>query len=335
MGWFSKPKVPDYKPLAEANRYAADQQYKASQEAIGQWKSMYEQVREDTMPWRDAGMSALEEIQTGIESGAFEDDFSSPDVDFDKWSPEDYNPSDANIPGYERPDTQMPEWKPPNADDLQLDPGYIFRTREGLKSIRREAASVGLSGSGATLKALQRYGQESASEEFTKARDRSYQDYQTRYGESLMERNQSIEDYRLEVESGLGERARDIQDYGINRQAKFQDYETGRMEALSERERAIQDYVIRQGENEGRYNRLAGLAGSGQVATRDVSQYGMQSTGQQSRLSMEGAAAQGAGAIGAANTGIMQTQAQNAAGQQGFNNLLSVVGLGTKVAGIW
>ena len=90
MGWFSKPKVPDYKPLAEANRYAADQQYKASQEAIGQWKSMYEQVRDDTMPWRDAGLSALEEIQTGIESGAFEDDFSSPDVDFDKWSPEDY-----------------------------------------------------------------------------------------------------------------------------------------------------------------------------------------------------------------------------------------------------
>ena len=59
------PKAPDYRPLAEAQRYAADLQYKASQEAIAEWKSHIAQTRKDFAPYRQAGEGAMAAIRAG------------------------------------------------------------------------------------------------------------------------------------------------------------------------------------------------------------------------------------------------------------------------------
>ncbi len=55
---------------------------------------------------------------------------------------------------------------------LQMDPGYGFRLGEGLKAIERSAAARGGLMSGATGKALQRYGQDLASQEYGAAYNR-------------------------------------------------------------------------------------------------------------------------------------------------------------------
>ena len=55
---------------------------------------------------------------------------------------------------------------------LQMDPGYGFRLGEGLKALERSAAARGGLMSGATGKALQRYGQDLASQEFGNAYNR-------------------------------------------------------------------------------------------------------------------------------------------------------------------
>jgi hypothetical protein len=55
---------------------------------------------------------------------------------------------------------------------LQTDPGYGFRMSEGLKALERSAAARGGLMSGATGKALQRYGQDVASQEFGAAYNR-------------------------------------------------------------------------------------------------------------------------------------------------------------------
>jgi hypothetical protein len=52
---------------------------------------------------------------------------------------------------------------------LQMDPGYGFRISEGLKALERSAAARGGLMSGATGKALQRYGQDLGSQEFSAA----------------------------------------------------------------------------------------------------------------------------------------------------------------------
>ena len=55
---------------------------------------------------------------------------------------------------------------------LQMDPGYAFRFGEGLKALERSAAARGNLLSGATLKRVQRYGQDLASQEFGNAYNR-------------------------------------------------------------------------------------------------------------------------------------------------------------------
>lgn len=56
--------------------------------------------------------------------------------------------------------------------DYQADPGYAFRMAEGMKGLERSAAARGGLMSGATGKALTRYGQEAASQEFSNAYQR-------------------------------------------------------------------------------------------------------------------------------------------------------------------
>ncbi|RPJ30420.1 MAG: hypothetical protein EHM17_16840 [Verrucomicrobiaceae bacterium] len=63
--------------------------------------------------------------------------------------------------------------------DYQADPGYGFRVSEGMKALDRTAASRGGLLSGATLKGAQRFGQESASQEYQNAYNRYTQNQQT------------------------------------------------------------------------------------------------------------------------------------------------------------
>jgi hypothetical protein len=59
--------------------------------------------------------------------------------------------------------------------DFQADPGYAFRMSEGMKGLERSAAARGGLLSGGTLKGIQRFGQDLASQEYTNAFNR----YQT------------------------------------------------------------------------------------------------------------------------------------------------------------
>ena len=67
------------------------------------------------------------------------------------------------------------EYTPFGMAQFQADPGYAFRMSEGMKGIERSAAARGGLLSGATLKGIQRYGQDLGSQEYTNAFNR----YQT------------------------------------------------------------------------------------------------------------------------------------------------------------
>ena len=60
-------------------------------------------------------------------------------------------------------------YKPFSLKDFEVDPGYEFRRREGLRAIENSALAGGMGRSGSTLRGLTRYGQELGSEEFTNA----------------------------------------------------------------------------------------------------------------------------------------------------------------------
>lgn len=74
------------------------------------------------------------------------------------------------------------DYTPFGMQQFQADPGYGFRMSEGIKALERSAAQRGGLMSGATGKALQRFGQEMGSQEFTNAFNRYQAERQARLG---------------------------------------------------------------------------------------------------------------------------------------------------------
>lgn len=171
---------------------ASDAQEKASKRASDTELAMFEQNREDYAPWREAGVGALSQLTEGTQPGGeYLRDFSMA--------------------------------------DFEQDPGYAFRREEGMRGIESSAAGRGGLLSGATLKALSKYGQGLASEEYGNAYNR----------------------YNADLDR--------------------------------------------------RFNRLSGIAGTGQTATRDVAQLGSQAAANIGQNQIGAGNARASGYVGQAN----------------------------------
>ena len=150
---------------ADAASSASAAQLQAQRESNALQKEMYDQNRADMAPWREAGMGTLSQLVTGLKPGG------------------DFN----------RNFTQA---------DFQADPGYAFRQAEGQKAIDNSAAARGSSLSGATLKALSRFGQDTASNEYQNSYNRWNNDISNRFN-------------RLSAIAGTGQQAtQQIGSYG-------------------------------------------------------------------------------------------------------------------------
>ena len=132
------------KTQAAATGDASAAQLQAQRETNEMQWDMYEQNRKDQEPWRKAGEVALGQLGTGLKAGGeFNRNFT--------------------------------------LKDFQADPGYAFRQAEGQKAIDSSAAARGSSLSGATLKALTKYGQDFASNKFNNAYNRWNNDTSNRF----------------------------------------------------------------------------------------------------------------------------------------------------------
>lgn len=117
----------------KASNKAADAQLTASRESNQALMDMYQQNRADLAPWRDAGRNALGYLAalSGMGSGGN---------------------------GVDQSTNQL--------QALMQSPGYQFRLAQGLQALDRSAAARGGLYSGATLKALSRYNQDYAANEY-------------------------------------------------------------------------------------------------------------------------------------------------------------------------
>jgi len=139
--------------------YAADRaagaQSRAARDAAASQEQAFARQVELQEPFRQAGMAAQNRYMTllGLQlpEGA------------------------ETVPGL-RVDTSSPDFGKYARDfrmsDFEADPGYGFRMSEGMKAIERSAAARGGLLSGATLKGVQRFGQDLASTEYQNAFNR-------------------------------------------------------------------------------------------------------------------------------------------------------------------
>lgn len=123
---------------------AAGAQEAAANTASQTQLQMYNQTRTDQAPWRAAGGTAVGQLSTGTQPGA----------------------------EFNRNFTMA---------DFNQDPGYQFRMDQGSRALQASAAARGGLLSGGTLKALDRYGQDYASNEYSNAYNRFNNDQSTRF----------------------------------------------------------------------------------------------------------------------------------------------------------
>jgi len=128
---------------AKGAKKASRVQVQAAQDANAAQERMFEKQMALQEPFRQSGMTAQQEIMQLLGIGG-----------------------DKNAAGYGSLGKAF------GASDFQQDPGYQFRQAEGMKALERSAAARGNLLSGSTLKGVQRFGQDLASQEYGNAFNR-------------------------------------------------------------------------------------------------------------------------------------------------------------------
>jgi hypothetical protein len=128
---------------SSAAKKASRAQVQASQDANAAQQRMFEEQNRLQEPFRQGGLTAQNEIMQLLGIGG-----------------------DKAAAGYGSLGKSF------GADQFQQDPGYGFRQAEGMKALERSAAARGNLLSGSTLKGVQRFGQDLASQEYQNAFNR-------------------------------------------------------------------------------------------------------------------------------------------------------------------
>jgi len=168
---------------ARSARKAAETQAGATREGIAAQERMFERQLGLQEPFREAGLEAQNMLMQELRN------------------PSQYRAS-AGLSPAELAAEQF---------QFQADPGYAFRLSEGLKALERSAAARGGLLSGGTGKALQRYGQDLASQEYGNAFQRFQADRAARaglgsmeYGQFAGERSARLLPLMQQVQAGQG-----------------------------------------------------------------------------------------------------------------------------------
>lgn len=140
---------------ARAARDAANAQVAAADRAAEVQREMFERQVELQAPFRQGGMTAQNRLMTLLGLAAPTGEGAVPGLTVDTTAPE--------FGRYAR-DFGM--------SDFETDPGYGFRMSEGMRALERSAAARGGLLSGTTLRGVQRFGQDLASQEYQNAFNR-------------------------------------------------------------------------------------------------------------------------------------------------------------------
>lgn len=138
---------------AYSSRQGAKAQKQAADQSAEVQREIFQKQTELAEPFRQAGISSQNELMRLLGIGG-----------------------DATAADYGMLTRQFGE------KDLQMDPGYGFRLREGEKALERMQSARGNLLSGGAIKAGQRYGQDLASQEYMNAFNRAQAQLGTRLG---------------------------------------------------------------------------------------------------------------------------------------------------------
>jgi hypothetical protein len=177
---------------SSAAKSAANTQQQSSQTAIDEQKREFDAQQANYAPWLQAGQGTLPLLTAGTQPGG------------------------AFVTPYGQTYAPPAPFTAPTGVDESNDPGYAFRLAQGNQAIQRAAAAGGGAFSGGTLKALSRYGQDYASNEYQNVYNRALTGYNTNVNTGLNAFNTNFNAYntgqgnafnRLAALAGIGQTA--------------------------------------------------------------------------------------------------------------------------------
>ncbi|KHO16763.1 hypothetical protein NT90_04210 [Acinetobacter baumannii] len=152
----------------QSNKAAKGQAAAAENASQMQW-DMYDQTRKDLDPYNKAGQDALKQLQGQMNGGFFDKVYQSTPFNFEE------------------------------------SPSYQFRKQQGLDGIQGQAAAQGGLLSGATLKALNNYNSDLASQEYQQAFNNWQSQDNNNYSRFVTDQNNRFN--RLSTLIGMGQNA--------------------------------------------------------------------------------------------------------------------------------
>lgn len=163
---------------ASGSKKAGREQTRAAERSGARLEAANRRQEELQEPFRQAGLTAQQEIMKLLGVGG-----------------------DATAPGYGSMARAFGE------QDFRADPGYAFRQSESLKALERSAAARGNLLSGSTMKGIQRFGQDLASQEYQNAFNRFQIERAARLNplQSLMGSGQSAANVMTSAAGNLGQ----------------------------------------------------------------------------------------------------------------------------------
>ena len=336
-----------------ASGYLANQ---ASEDGIDEIRRQYDQNRSDQEPWRQAGLNALADYQTGINQpnnmyGEFQNNSMVPQYQNNAAPPPEYSPTEA-LAQYQNDPSLAPDYQatagpaayqntagaPPEYQDrsrfefnMEEDPGYQFTRDQALQSTQRQQNAQGNALSGNVLTALQDRAGGVASQWSDQYRRSALGESQANYGRSMAEygadtaRNQDIygrgvTDYGIDNARNQDIYGRNLQAYGIADKRNQDRYNRG-----------VQDYGINSATNQAMYNRGTQDYGIQNARNQDIYGRGVQDYG----LNLQGNQAQYGRDVGEYSMGVARNTDDYNRTQNTLNRQASLSGLGqTATAGL-
>jgi len=197
-----------------ASSKAAKAQKQAAQDANAAQERMFQKQIELQEPFRQGGITAQDQIMQLLGIGG-----------------------DKTAEGYGSMAKAF------GTDQFQQDPGYAFRQAEGMKALERSAAARGNLLSGSTMKGIQRFGQDLASQEYQNAFNRFQVERSARLNplQSLMGAGQSATNVMTGAAGQMGQNeASNLYNAG---QARASGY-VGQANALNQALGGITNYMV-------------------------------------------------------------------------------------------
>ncbi len=218
--------------------------------------------------------------------------------------------------------------------DFQADPGYEFRRQEGLRAVQNSAAAQTGALSGAAAKAMEQYGQGLASQEYNNFFNRRTQQANDLVNQRFAEGQQLYNQNRSNFGDYYGRQTNDANTMFNQNRAMSGDYYAQRMtdaNAYMGRQAGdAMDYFNRQTTaSVNDWNRLTGMAGTGQVQTNALSSNAANTAANIGNLYANSAANTGNALMnGATTAGAYRTAGANALA----SGIGSDIGLGLGIA---